>query len=82
MPPPKFKPPATVEFDVEQSANDTCYLKNSTVQSLIWSGITVTVPDRETRLSKQILTDVRGCVAAGENTHSLLFLDQDRLCLL
>ena len=64
--PQKFESPATIDIDVEQCAHDTSYLNNSVVQDLAWSDVTVTVPDRETKLPKQILSDVSGYIAAGK----------------
>ena len=58
--------PAVLEVDIEKIAHDTSYLNNSVVQSLAWSNITVTVPDSETKLPKQILSAVSGHVAAGK----------------
>ncbi|KAG0647584.1 White-brown complex [Hyphodiscus hymeniophilus] len=54
------------EVDVERFAHDTSYLSNDVVESLVWRRITVTVPDRKTKLPKEILSDVNGNVAAGE----------------
>ena len=36
-------------------------------RNLVWSDITVTVPDRETKLPKKILSAVSGCVGAGKS---------------
>lgn len=68
-PPQKLDLPAIVDLDIEQYAHDTSYLRNSVVQNLAWSNVTVTVPDRETKQPKEILTAVSGCVAAGKNLH-------------
>ena len=56
-----------MELDIEWCAHDTSYLSNSVVQNLSWSDIIVTVPDRETKLPKEILSAVSGCVAAGKS---------------
>jgi hypothetical protein len=59
-----IKLPAVVDLDIERCAHDTSYLRNSVVQNLAWSDVTVTVPDRETKQPKEILSAVSGCVAA------------------
>ena len=66
-PPQKLDLPAIMELDIERCARDTSYLSNSVVQNLSWSDIIVTVPDRETKLPKEILSAVSGCVAAGKS---------------
>lgn len=58
---------AGVNLDIEHLADDTSYLDNKLVQSLAWDGITVTVPDRETKTPKKILCDVSGYVEAGKD---------------
>jgi hypothetical protein len=63
----KLELPESIEMDIEQSAHDTSYLNNSVVQNLAWSNVTVTVPDRDTKLPKQILSAVSGNVAAGKS---------------
>jgi hypothetical protein len=65
--PQKSELPESIEMDIEQSAHDTSYLNNSVVQNLAWSNVTVTVPDRDTKLPKQILSAVSGYVAAGKS---------------
>jgi hypothetical protein len=65
--PQKSELPGTIEIDIEQSAHDTSYLNNGVVQNLAWSNVTATVPDRETKLPKQILSAVNGYVAAGKS---------------
>jgi hypothetical protein len=75
-PPQKSEFPATIEVDIEQCAHDTSYLNNSVVQNLAWSDVTVTVPDRETKLPKQILSAVGGYVAAGKS-HASCFRIQN-----
>jgi hypothetical protein len=64
--------PPIIEVDIEQYAHDTSYLNNNVVQSLAWKDVTVTVPDRETKLPKEILGGVNGYVAAGKS-HASLF---------
>lgn len=66
-PPKKLDFPAIVESDIERCAHDTSYLSNNVVQNLAWSDITVTVPDRETKLPKEILSAVSGYVGAGKS---------------
>lgn len=41
-------------------------LYNATIKNLSWHNITVTVSDRKTKASKQLLDDVYGEVKAGE----------------
>lgn len=41
-------------------------LRNTTVHNISWSGITVTVTDRETKQPKTLLDNVQGYVEAGE----------------
>jgi len=75
-PPQKSEMPAIIEVDIEQCAHDTSYLNNSVVQNLAWSDVTVTVPDRETKLPKQILSAVSGYVVAGKS-HASCFQIQN-----
>ncbi|KAK4210943.1 P-loop containing nucleoside triphosphate hydrolase protein [Rhypophila decipiens] len=53
-------------IDIEQQAVAEAHLRNTTVQNITWRGVTVTVKDRETKLSKAILENVEGIVEAGE----------------
>ncbi|KAK3375266.1 P-loop containing nucleoside triphosphate hydrolase protein [Podospora didyma] len=53
-------------IDVEQRAVAEAHLRNTTVRSISWKGITVTVKDRETKLPKAIVENVEGIVEAGE----------------
>jgi hypothetical protein len=69
--PPKLESLPISEVDIERCAHDTSYLNNSVVQSLAWSNVTVTVPDRETKLPKEILSAVNGYVAAGKSHASV-----------
>jgi hypothetical protein len=66
-PPQKLDLPAIVDLDIEWCAHDTSYLRNNVVQNLAWGDVTVTVPDRDTKQPKEILSAVSGCVAAGKN---------------
>jgi hypothetical protein len=59
------EPPRLMEEDIEKLAHDTSYLKNTVVDNLSWSGVTVTVQDRERKAPKEILTQVNGYAAAG-----------------
>jgi hypothetical protein len=54
--------------DVEKSAAgaDYAHLTNDTVQSFSWHSVTVTVKDRATKQSLDILSGVNGFVEAGE----------------
>jgi hypothetical protein len=47
------------------SGQETSYLKNNFIKSLVWSGVNVVVSDRETKKPKEILTNVSGHVKAG-----------------
>lgn len=51
--------------DVEQSAVDDAYLKNTTVRNFMWKDVTVTVKDHKTKEAKAILDTVSGVVEAG-----------------
>ncbi|KAK4039977.1 hypothetical protein C8A01DRAFT_36027 [Parachaetomium inaequale] len=52
-------------IDIERGAAADSHL-STTVHSLAWKGITVTVKDRETKLPKTIVDNVHGIVEAGE----------------
>ena len=51
--------------DAEQQADAEAHLLNYTVRSVTWSGVTVTVKDRETKQPKTIVDNVEGFVEAG-----------------
>ncbi|KAI0480152.1 hypothetical protein GGR56DRAFT_671296 [Xylariaceae sp. FL0804] len=55
----------TSSFDVEQHGGEA-HLLNTTVQSLCWRGVTVTVRDRATKRPRNIVDHVDGIVEAGE----------------
>lgn len=52
--------------DIEKGTVAEDHLRNTTVQSISWSNVTVTVKDRETKLPKTIVEDAEGIVEAGE----------------
>ncbi|KHO00654.1 ABC-2 type transporter [Metarhizium album ARSEF 1941] len=52
--------------DPEQQFAADGHLDNSTVKNITWSGVTVTVKDRETKVAKRIVDDAAGAVQAGE----------------
>jgi len=53
--------------DIENAAgSDHIQLTNTSVQSLRWKNITVTVKDRQSKRPKTILSDVNGVVKSGE----------------
>lgn len=53
--------------DVEKdAAGDYTHLTNDIVQSFSWANVTVTVKDRATKQSLDILSEVNGIVEAGE----------------
>ncbi|EAT83309.2 hypothetical protein SNOG_09117 [Parastagonospora nodorum SN15] len=51
--------------DIEKGPDYT-HLTNDSVQSFSWANVTVTVKDRATKESLEILSSVNGCVQAGE----------------
>ena len=51
--------------DLERGAASSS-LYNSAIKYLSWHNITVTVSDRKTKATKQLLDDVNGEVKAGE----------------
>ncbi|KAH3952835.1 hypothetical protein HBH70_032440 [Parastagonospora nodorum] len=51
--------------DIEKGPDYT-HLTNDSVQSFSWAKVTVTVKDRATKESLEILSSVNGCVQAGE----------------
>jgi hypothetical protein len=57
--------------DIERGTAADAHL-NTTVHSLAWKGITVTVKDRETKLPKTIVDNVHGIVEAGQPPPSSL----------
>lgn len=52
-------------MDIEKDAGGYPHLTNATIRSFSWDGVTVTVKDRQTKQSKEILSDVSGIVKAG-----------------
>lgn len=52
--------------DVEQHAMARDLLRNTTVRNISWSGVTVTVKDRETKQPKVIVDNAEGYVEAGQ----------------
>ncbi|KFG82048.1 hypothetical protein MANI_110873 [Metarhizium anisopliae] len=59
-------PPVGIKTDPEQQSVADRHLDNSTVKNITWSGVTVTVKDRETKKPKKIVDDAAGAVQAGE----------------
>ena len=53
-------------IDVENGAVSEAHLLNTTVQSITWRSVTVTVKDRETKQQKIIVDNVEGIVEAGK----------------
>ncbi|KAI9680295.1 MAG: hypothetical protein M1829_001181 [Trizodia sp. TS-e1964] len=51
--------------DIEQDADDSAHLNNTTVRSFAWQAVSVTVRDRATKQPKAILSGADGCVSAG-----------------
>lgn len=56
----------TFAVDIEKSVIDDAHLINNTVRNFVWSDVTVTVKDRQTKEPKNILDKVSGYVEAGE----------------
>lgn len=57
------------DTDIEKQnggGGESHLLRNTTVHNISWSGITVTVTDRETKQPKTLLDNVQGYVEAGE----------------
>ena len=52
--------------DVENAAVAEAHLRNTTVRNLSWTGVTVTVKDRDTKLPKVIVDNVEGVIEAGK----------------
>lgn len=57
---------ALEEIVIDRGVHDTSYLENHVVNSLTWSDVDVTIPDRETKRPKKILTNASGNVNSGE----------------
>lgn len=57
----------TKYIDVEQHAMAEAHLRNSSVNSVSWSSVTVTVKDRATKQPKVIVDNVNGYVQAGKS---------------
>ncbi|KAK3357604.1 P-loop containing nucleoside triphosphate hydrolase protein [Lasiosphaeria hispida] len=55
-----------IDVDVEHHAVAEAHLRNTTVRSLSWRNVTVTVKDRETKEPKAVVENVEGIVEAGE----------------
>ncbi len=73
-PGPATKDAPTV--DLEQGTLADTPLLNTTVQTLAWKGVTVTVKDRETKLPKTIVDNVSGLVEAGTHPPTFLLLQK------
>jgi hypothetical protein len=56
---------AVPNIDIERGVAADAFV-NTTVRSLAWKGLTVTVIDRETKLPKTIVDNVDGIVEAGQ----------------
>ncbi|KAH6624352.1 P-loop containing nucleoside triphosphate hydrolase protein [Chaetomium sp. MPI-SDFR-AT-0129] len=61
---PASKEVQSTNADIERGADS--HFLNTTVRSLAWKGITVTVKDRETGLPKNLVDNVDGFLEAGE----------------
>ncbi|RAL13164.1 P-loop containing nucleoside triphosphate hydrolase protein [Aspergillus homomorphus CBS 101889] len=55
----------TRTLDLERS-DSRHFLRNDTVDNFSWSGLTVTVKDRQTKQARDLLNDISGDVQAGE----------------
>lgn len=69
----------THDVDVEKGAVADVHLENTTVQSISWRNITVTVEDRETKLPKAIIDKVEGIVEAGASRPTIFPTSQATL---
>lgn len=52
--------------DPEQHSMADAHLDNTLVETFTWSGVSVTVRDRQTKNAKAIVDDASGIVHAGE----------------
>lgn len=66
-----LKETINADIDIERAAAGEAHLRNTTVQNVSWTGITITVKDRETKLPKTLVDNVSGIVQAGPQTHFL-----------
>ncbi|EEH36424.2 ATP-binding cassette sub-family G member 4 [Paracoccidioides lutzii Pb01] len=56
----------TIDPDLEANSGEHAFLKNHTVHSFAWKGVSVNVKDHETKKPKAILENVNGHVSPGE----------------
>lgn len=56
----------TTYVDLEQDVMAEVHLRNTAVQNISWSGVTVTVKDRVTKNPKVLVDKVDGHVEAGQ----------------
>lgn len=54
-----------LEVDLERN-DDQLFLMNRSVQDFSWSGLTVTVKDRQTKQARDLICDISGDVQRGE----------------
>lgn len=71
-------PPSTSQ-DLERGDN-TDFLRNTVVGDFSWQGLTVTVKDRETKDSRDLINGVSGDVRQGMCFFLLFFLAFFRCC--
>jgi hypothetical protein len=57
---------ANMSSDTERQNSHEFYMLNDIVHSLSWSNITLTVEDRSTKKSKNLVSNVSGRVKAGK----------------
>lgn len=57
--------------DLERNEKNQ-FLMNHTVQDFSWSGLTVTVKDRETKNARDLICDVSGSIQQGKTWFTLL----------
>ncbi|KAF3386971.1 Arginine--tRNA ligase, cytoplasmic [Penicillium rolfsii] len=60
-----LNPTSTPTLDVEWDA-DSRFLMNHSVKNFSWSGLTVTVKDRQTKAARDLINDISGDVQQGE----------------
>ncbi|KGM92214.1 uncharacterized protein PADG_11752 [Paracoccidioides brasiliensis Pb18] len=56
----------TIDPDLEANSGEHAFLKNRTVHSFAWKGVSVNVKDHETKKPKAILENANGYVSPGE----------------
>lgn len=55
---------AVAQPDIENGSDD--HFHNKSIRSFLWTGVTVTVKDRQSKQHKTILSNIDGMVKQGE----------------